>query len=963
MKKKETVGFKHIVCALLALALLLTPSLALAASVPEQAAAEALSLESIPEQLAQTLELDELSPLAELNNADAEQLNSLTISNGDGTSTAYIFQGPIKYLDKETNSIKFIDNKLKESSKSAGFLENYAYENTSNDIKVYLPKKIKKGVDIEYENISVNMRPEIINNEKGILKEYTFAGENMEVMEYPDAFGEGCHLQYQPLNRGLKENILVEEYNGTNTFSFELKLKKGYAEISEDNRIIYIKDEQGETVFILNQPYARDSFTGIDANLSHRTFDDYYILEQTGNKTYRVTMVIDEDFLSSAETVYPVLIDPTFDISSGSILDMSALSSGSTAYGPQSEFLVVGDLSLSPWVTSITYAKNNFMWYYRFIRPDNISSMYHKAYVTSLTNVGNINVFNSNKQMTMGDSLNYTKILEQKGDYVSSAYVSGTGWIELDITSLGRTWLKNETKEIGGRTQDFGYMLDFGGPGMIMLGSAEHATHSGYITFTFTEDNDIADGEYFIRNKLTGKYMQADGDNLVRTGNGTGSNNQIWQITGGASGIYKICNKASGLYMGPPTTLQFGVGTMPVVKAAAHNWRILRNGNNTYRLFEYNSIYSLEVENGGAQTAVLADGYAGYPKSQWEFVPAAGQVAVKWPNGTYIQRVKTSGSTVYKNEAGVALEVRDSREIIIEPIIVTNINASGNDWHKTVDAPYTYTITGSSKIGVSQSGNTLTITGKALGEARITITSGDAQTTVPVVVADRVLDVPLERQVWSQTCWAACGSMVIKGMIPSFNNPLQLADDAHNNDENYPAYNDTQYDIIEEVKGSRIRNDDTTNRPDSMGNVAAALETISGNVMSGTTVAAINFSQELLRQKLDAGSPVVYNSSRFDADNERNGGHFRVIYGYYWYSDPYSNTVKCVYLVHDPWDPCKKYNSEGSAIGNNFHLDIWRRSWENIMNEKAVGISGLDRPETHNYTYATNEFIYFVLGG
>ena len=69
------------------------------------------------------------------------------------------------------------------------------------------------------------------------------------------------------------------------------------------------------------------------------------------------------------------------------------------------------------------------MWYYRFIRPDNISSMYHKAYVTSLTNVGNINVFNSNKQMTMGDSLNYTKILEQKGDYVSSAYVSGTGWI------------------------------------------------------------------------------------------------------------------------------------------------------------------------------------------------------------------------------------------------------------------------------------------------------------------------------------------------------------------------------------------------------------------------------------------------------------------------------------------------------------------------------------------------------
>lgn len=147
VKKVRTLGTKRWVCAILVCALLLTtPSLALAASAPEQTVtAQPLTLESIPDELAQTLELDELSPLAELNDTDEEQLNSLTISNGDGTSTAYIFQGPIKYLDKETNSIQFIDNKLKASDKSSGFLEKYAYENTANDIKVYLPKKIKKG--------------------------------------------------------------------------------------------------------------------------------------------------------------------------------------------------------------------------------------------------------------------------------------------------------------------------------------------------------------------------------------------------------------------------------------------------------------------------------------------------------------------------------------------------------------------------------------------------------------------------------------------------------------------------------------------------------------------------------------------------------------------------------------------------------------------------------------------------
>ena len=245
MKKVRTLGTKRWVCAILVCALLLTtPSLALAASAPEQTAAQPLTLESIPAELAQTLELDELSPLAELNDADEERLNSLTISNGDGTSTAYIFQGPIKYLDKETNSIQFIDNKLKASDKSSGFLEKYAYENTANDIKVYLPKKIKKGVDMEYENISINMRPEIINNEKGVLKEYAFAGETMEVMEYPDAFGEGYHLQYQPINRGLKENILVEKYNGVTAEGLvESALDKVriIEEMGYDNLVISIK--------------------------------------------------------------------------------------------------------------------------------------------------------------------------------------------------------------------------------------------------------------------------------------------------------------------------------------------------------------------------------------------------------------------------------------------------------------------------------------------------------------------------------------------------------------------------------------------------------------------------------------------------------------------------------------------------------------------------------------------------
>ena len=213
---------------------------------------------------------------------------------------------------------------------------------------------------------------------------------------------------------------------------------------------------------------------------------------------------------------------------------------------------------------------------------------------------------------------------------------------------------------------------------------------------------------------------------------------------------------------------------------------------------------------------------------------------------------------------------------------------------------------------------------------------------------------PLERQVWNQSCWAACGSMVIKGMIPSFNYPLQLADDAHNNDEHYPAYNDTQYDIIEAVKGGRIKNN-TNNKPASSDDIINALKGISDNTLIGHYVPVNDFSQTMLRQKLDAGSPVIYLSGRYDNNKERKEGHFRVIYGYYWME----SANKYVYIVHEPWDTCKKY--ESNRIGNNVHLDIWRRSWENILNEKENGIVGLDRPETQNYIYETDNFIYFSL--
>lgn len=113
-----------------------------------------------------------------------------------------------------------------------------------------------------------------------------------------------------------------------------------------------------------------------------------------------------------------------------------------------------------------------------------------------------------------------------------------------------------------------------------------------------------------------------------------------------------------------------------------------------------------------------------------------------------------------------------------------------------------------------------------------------------------------------------------------------------------------------------------------------------------TKVTRSNFGGETsLRQKLDSGKPVIYLTNRVNSGGETKG-HFRVIYGYYKQSDN-----KYVYLIYDPWDTAK--------YENNVHFDYWRRSWQNILDEEAIGISGIDKLPKSGFTnYSGDWFIY-----
>ena len=129
------------------------------------------------------------------------------------------------------------------------------------------------------------------------------------------------------------------------------------------------------------------------------------------------------------------------------------------------------------------------------------------------------------------------------------------------------------------------------------------------------------------------------------------------------------------------------------------------------------------------------------------------------------------------------------------------------------------------------------------------------------------------------------------------------------------------------------------------------MKTIVETYTSETTVQKqeTEFTESMLLSELKSGDPVIYLSTR-EKDGEWEGGHFNIIYGYYWDSSNNRN----IYLTYDPWDTCARANS--------IHLDVWRRSWANIQHEMDTPATTDRAPDddynTDAYYYYANWFMY-----
>lgn len=263
---------------------------------PSQEGKISIEYGNIPEQL----DVEELKAQGFSARVKSEEsdLSDIVLEKNDGTRALYIFDSPVKYMSDNGTVI----DKSNKVIKSGG-----AFKSESNDIEVTLPLSLSSGITVDDEELNLSMRPIRNNNLARLLSVGKKSGE--ESVKYEDVFDEYTDIEYTYTYDGVKEDIILEKYNGTNKFDFEL-LTNGL-ELCEDKGVLLLKDNNGNVRAVIGE------IVVFSADNKNNTMGKYQIIEKGKNNCYVISVTVDNEYLTSEKTKYPVTIDPYIKSNTG----------------------------------------------------------------------------------------------------------------------------------------------------------------------------------------------------------------------------------------------------------------------------------------------------------------------------------------------------------------------------------------------------------------------------------------------------------------------------------------------------------------------------------------------------------------------------------------------------------------------------------------------------------------------
>lgn len=290
--------------------------------------------------------------------------NSTTFDIGDGKKKVVYYGADVRYEDENGELVDYdpaLTQVTDNATENGEDLSGYAYENTTGDKKQYFPQTLSTDSPVLLENGEYNIKfsplfgtetqaseevaltseTEEENNEFSNVEEATTdeIKEEITTDDYDQEVkkpliavydaGTSMDIEYQSLDNGVKENVVLEEKPESGVFQYEIKAGDLIVRKNGQNEgITFYQPDTDEIVAFMAPPNMNDATK--EAYSEEVTCD---VMEKEGEPgTYILTMSVNEDYLNDSARQYPVTIDPTLTWKGDDSLRDVYVISGST-YG------------------------------------------------------------------------------------------------------------------------------------------------------------------------------------------------------------------------------------------------------------------------------------------------------------------------------------------------------------------------------------------------------------------------------------------------------------------------------------------------------------------------------------------------------------------------------------------------------------------------------------------------------
>lgn len=415
--------------------------------------------------------------------------------NDNGTYTAYSNTAPIHYLNND--EWKEIDNTLVEDS------DGY-YKNKSNSFEILLPSEYTIGdkdnyltiiktdgfelptyikdlnipeVATEYEKSQININ----NDEKGSIEELNMPYSMEEALNKAtssakyQSISNDLDLYISVHNASISESLIANTLEAIpESITYSYPKNEICIERSEDNRILFIKDD--EVRYVLSPP------TIIDSSDEVNVIEVDYDLIET-DEDYELILYPLSNINSPEELLAPLSIGSEYSYERPTTSIYNSQSNPNSVYST----LVskIGNVNNDNYHTLVSVIDTLAM----YGKYSTITDAKYYIYVSNISNTGNykIKAFSHNTTLS-GSSWNNTMPISSNYSLISENDLgSSQDWTGIDVTSLMQSWVNNYNTSsiVGIANNGFTLTLDGGTGATVTANSPRVVTDEPIFEVTF----------------------------------------------------------------------------------------------------------------------------------------------------------------------------------------------------------------------------------------------------------------------------------------------------------------------------------------------------------------------------------------------------------------------------------------------------------------------------------------------